>query len=89
VPDLSLSRFRAVLDFGKQLRLDPDALVCDPLFEGLRLPNQRLQALPQVGGRDWKLVRFEKHIDVEPRDIPCASWRLAALSRRGALSSVD
>jgi GNAT superfamily N-acetyltransferase len=37
---------------------------------------------------DWKLVRFEKHIDVEPRDIPCASWRLAALSRQGALSSV-
>jgi GNAT superfamily N-acetyltransferase len=30
---------------------------------------------------DWKLVRFEKLIDVEPRDIPCASWRLAAASR--------
>jgi GNAT superfamily N-acetyltransferase len=27
---------------------------------------------------DWKLVRFEKHIDVVPKDIPCASWRLAA-----------
>jgi RimJ/RimL family protein N-acetyltransferase len=27
---------------------------------------------------DWKLVRFEKHIDVAPKDIPCASWRLAA-----------
>jgi RimJ/RimL family protein N-acetyltransferase len=27
---------------------------------------------------DWKLVRFEKHIDVPPKDIPCASWRLAA-----------
>ena len=27
---------------------------------------------------DWKLVRFEKHIDAAPRDIPCASWRLAA-----------
>jgi GNAT superfamily N-acetyltransferase len=27
---------------------------------------------------DWKLVRFEKHIDVEPRDIPCASWKLVA-----------
>jgi GNAT superfamily N-acetyltransferase len=27
---------------------------------------------------DWKLVRFEKHIDASPRDIPCASWRLAA-----------
>jgi RimJ/RimL family protein N-acetyltransferase len=27
---------------------------------------------------DWKLVRFEKHIEREPEDIPCASWRLAA-----------
>jgi RimJ/RimL family protein N-acetyltransferase len=26
---------------------------------------------------DWKLVRFEKHIDAAPKDIPCASWRLA------------
>lgn len=31
---------------------------------------------------DWKLVRFEKHIDAEPRDIPCASWKLAAASRQ-------
>ncbi|SDT38721.1 GNAT family N-acetyltransferase [Bradyrhizobium canariense] len=30
---------------------------------------------------DWKLVRFEKHIDIAPKDIPCASWRLAAASR--------
>jgi GNAT superfamily N-acetyltransferase len=35
---------------------------------------------------DWKLVRFEKQIDVEPRDIPCASWKLAALSRQLATS---
>jgi RimJ/RimL family protein N-acetyltransferase len=27
---------------------------------------------------DWKLVRFEKQIDSEPKDVPCASWRLAA-----------
>jgi GNAT superfamily N-acetyltransferase len=27
---------------------------------------------------DWKLVRFEKHIDTAPQEIPCASWRLAA-----------
>jgi RimJ/RimL family protein N-acetyltransferase len=27
---------------------------------------------------DWKLVRFEKHIDVAPQEIPCVSWRLAA-----------
>ena len=33
---------------------------------------------------DWKLVRFEKHIDIAPKDIPCASWRLAAASRQAA-----
>jgi GNAT superfamily N-acetyltransferase len=27
---------------------------------------------------DWKLVRFEKHIDAVPEEIPCASWRLMA-----------
>jgi GNAT superfamily N-acetyltransferase len=27
---------------------------------------------------DWKLVRFEKPINVAPKDIPCASWKLAA-----------
>ncbi|MCP3475305.1 GNAT family N-acetyltransferase [Bradyrhizobium sp. CCGUVB1N3] len=31
---------------------------------------------------DWKLVRFDKEIAIEPKDIPCASWRLAALSRQ-------
>jgi GNAT superfamily N-acetyltransferase len=30
---------------------------------------------------DWKLVRFTKQIDRAPQDIPCASWKLAALSR--------
>src|SRR5436190_12776878 len=35
--------------------------------------------MPSPG--DWKLVRFEKHIDARPRDIPCASWKLAAASR--------
>jgi RimJ/RimL family protein N-acetyltransferase len=37
---------------------------------------------------DWKLVRFTKEIHVEPQDIPCASWRLAAIARQAALSSV-
>jgi GNAT superfamily N-acetyltransferase len=27
---------------------------------------------------DWKLVRFEKHIEIAPQEIPCASWRLVA-----------
>jgi RimJ/RimL family protein N-acetyltransferase len=36
---------------------------------------------------DWKLVRFEKHIDTTPQEIPCASWRLAANSL--ALSGIS
>jgi GNAT superfamily N-acetyltransferase len=36
---------------------------------------------------DWKLTRFLKQIHVEPQDIPCASWRLAAVSP-GAMSSL-
>jgi RimJ/RimL family protein N-acetyltransferase len=37
---------------------------------------------------DWKLVRFEKHIDVAPQEIPCASWRLAAASNEIATVSL-
>jgi len=37
---------------------------------------------------DWKLVRFEKHIDAAPKDIPCASWKLAAASRQASPSLV-
>ena len=33
---------------------------------------------------DWKLVRFEKHIDIAPQESPCASWRLAAASRQAS-----
>jgi len=29
-------------------------------------------------------VRFEKHIDIAPQEIPCASWRLAAASRQAS-----
>jgi hypothetical protein len=32
--------------------------------------------MPSPG--DWKLVRFEKLIDVAPQEIACASWRLAS-----------
>lgn len=33
---------------------------------------------------DWKLARFEKVISVQPTDMPCASWRIAAASREAA-----
>jgi RimJ/RimL family protein N-acetyltransferase len=37
---------------------------------------------------DWKLVRFEKHIDIALQEIPCASWRLAAASPGIATASL-
>ena len=37
---------------------------------------------------DWKMIRFEKHIDLTPQDIPCASWRLAAASRNVSPAAV-
>ena len=42
MPELSLRRFRPVLDLGEQFRLDPDALVRHPLCEGMRLADERL-----------------------------------------------
>jgi GNAT superfamily N-acetyltransferase len=36
---------------------------------------------------DWRLTRFQKQIRVEPQEIPCASWRIAAVSPR-AMSSL-
>jgi RimJ/RimL family protein N-acetyltransferase len=35
---------------------------------------------------DWKLVRFEKELNVAPKEIPCASWRLAAEARQLAVA---
>ena len=47
--------------------------------------NQAMQSLAKKSGfvfgaspDDWKLVRVTKEIDIAPKDIPCASWRLAA-----------
>lgn len=37
---------------------------------------------------DWRLVRFRKQLDLAPRDIPCASWRVRAAEREFALSSL-
>jgi GNAT superfamily N-acetyltransferase len=33
---------------------------------------------------DWRLVRFEKQINIAPAKIPCASWRLAAAGQLSA-----
>jgi GNAT superfamily N-acetyltransferase len=61
------------------------ALGAAHLFGDTLRSNDAMIALARKSGfgfapspGDWKLVRFEKHIGVVPRDIPCASWRLAA-----------
>jgi len=61
------------------------ALGAGHLFGDTLRSNDAMIALARKSGfgfapspGDWKLVRFEKHIAAAPRDIPCASWRLAA-----------
>ena len=60
-----------------------DRLVGDTLRS-----NQAMISLAKKSGfafannpDDWKLVRFEKAIDIAPQDIPCASWRIAVAAR--------
>lgn len=66
----------------------------EAIFGDTLRSNEAMIALARKAGYafantpgDWKLVRFRKQIHVEPQDIPCASWRLAATSR-GTLSSL-
>jgi GNAT superfamily N-acetyltransferase len=79
----------------KNLECRAASFGADRLFGDTLRSNEAMISLARKSGYafmpspgDWKLVRFEKHIDVEPQDIPCASWRLAALSRQATMSSV-
>jgi GNAT superfamily N-acetyltransferase len=67
--------FGAVRIFGETLRSN------DPMLGLARKSGYLFGNSPG----DWKLVRFAKEINLAPQDIPCASWKLAALS--GAASS--
>ncbi|MFY9957355.1 GNAT family N-acetyltransferase [Bradyrhizobium sp.] len=75
----------------KNLECRAAALGAERLFGDTLRSNDVMIALARKSGfafthnpDDWKLVRFEKHIDVEPKDIPCASWKLAAASRQAS-----
>jgi GNAT superfamily N-acetyltransferase len=77
----------------KNLECRAASFGADRLFGDTLRSNDAMISLARKSGYafipspgDWKLVRFEKHIDVEPRDIPCASWKLAAASRHLAIS---
>jgi GNAT superfamily N-acetyltransferase len=60
--------------FGDTLRSN-DVMIARALKSGFALTHH-----PD----DWKLVRFEKLIDQNLEDIPCASWRLVAEQRAAA-----
>ena len=73
----------------KNLECRAAALGAEHMFGDTLRSNETMIALARKSGfafvnhpDDWKLVRFGKDIAVEPKDIPCASWRLAALSRQ-------
>ena len=73
----------------KNLECRAAALGAEHIFGDTLRSNQTMISLARKSGfafvnhpDDWKLVRFDKEIDVAPKDIPCASWRLAALSRQ-------
>jgi GNAT superfamily N-acetyltransferase len=79
----------------KNLECRAAALGATRLFGDTLRSNSTMMALARKSGfvftqhpGDWKLVRFEKHIDAEPREIPCASWRMAAASRGATISVV-
>jgi GNAT superfamily N-acetyltransferase len=69
----------------KNLECRAAAFGAEWLFGDTLRSNDAMIALARKSGfaftnspGDWKLVRFEKHIDTAPQEIPCASWRLAA-----------
>jgi RimJ/RimL family protein N-acetyltransferase len=77
----------------KNLECRAASLRASSLYGDTLRSNSAMIALARKSGfafgnhpSDWKLVRFEKELDVAPKDIPCASWRLAAETRQLAVA---
>ena len=75
----------------KNLECRAAALGARSLFGDTLRSNEGMMGLARKSGYafanhpdDWKLVRFEKALNITPKDIPCASWRIAAASREAA-----
>jgi len=88
----------AAIEFGlsllKNLECRAASFGATRLFGDTLRSNDAMIALARKSGYaftntpgDWKLTRFQKPIYVEPQEIPCASWRLAAVSS-SAMSSL-
>ena len=78
----------------KNLECRAASLGAEHVFGDTLRSNDAMIALARKAGYaftntpgDWKLTRFQKEIHLEPQEIPCASWRLAAVSP-SALSSL-
>jgi len=79
----------------KNLECRAASLGASRLFGDTLRSNDSMMALARKTGHvfvnhpdDWKLVRFQKPINVAPKDIPCASWRIAAAARDVAAPSL-
>ena len=75
----------------KNLECRAAAFGAASIFGDTLRSNQNMISLARKSGcaftshpDDWKLVRFEKQIGVAPKDIPCASWRIAAAAKQAA-----
>ena len=80
----------------KNLECRAAALRAEHMFGDTLRSNTTMISLARKSGfafvnhpDDWKLVRFDKEINVAPKDIPCSSWRLAALSRQAVSPSAS
>lgn len=80
----------------KNLECRAAALGAEHMFGDTLRSNEAMVSLARKSGfafvnhpDDWKLVRFDKEISIAPKDIPCASWRLAALSRQAERPSAS
>ncbi|AWM03579.1 GNAT family N-acetyltransferase [Bradyrhizobium amphicarpaeae] len=80
----------------KNLECRAAALGAEHIFGETLRSNATMISLARKSGfafvnhpDDWKLVRFDKEISIAPKDIPCASWRLAALSRQAESPSAS
>jgi GNAT superfamily N-acetyltransferase len=80
----------------KNLECRAAALGAEHMFGETLRSNETMVSLARKSGfrfvnhpDDWKLVRFDKEITVAPKEIPCASWRLAALSRQAERPSAS
>jgi len=80
----------------KNLECRAAALRAVQIFGDTLRSNESMIALARKSGYaftnnpdDWKLVRFTKEIDVEPEEIPCASWRIAAKYAAGPSAAAN